>query len=121
SANSWSHSSSRHSSSSAASSTRKRSISPTVTEPGTAPPLFGRGALRRRPVGAIGRPPLATDQRIPAPPECAHLQFVLTGRLLPRHAARDVRPRQLALRRKTALTAFETGDVVRCAKPGGPE
>src|SRR5215813_12442799 len=118
--NSSSHSSSRHSSSSAASSTKNRSTSPRVIGPGIAR-LLGGSALRRRPVGAVGRAALALHQRIPAPPERAHLQFVLARRLVAAHAARDVRPRQFAPGGEAALAAFEPGDVVRRAEAGRTE
>src|ERR1700745_65022 len=88
---------------------------------GPAPVLLGRGAAFARPVGTVGRAALAMDQRIPAPPERTHLQFVLARRLVLRHAARDVGPWQLALGREPALAAFEARYVVRRPEPGRPE
>src|SRR6266446_4880870 len=82
--------------------------------------LFGRRALLR-PVGAVGRAARTLHQRVPAPPEGAHLQFILARRLVFSHAAGNVRPGQFAPRRKAALAAFERVNIVRGAEPGGPE
>jgi hypothetical protein len=85
------------------------------------PASLGRGALLQRPVEAIRGTALAMHQRVPPTPERPHLQFILAGRLLTRHATRDVGPRQLALRCEASLAAFQAGDIIRGAEAGWPE
>src|SRR5208282_1946420 len=102
---------------------RNSSISPTVNSAALsaiALALLGRFALLG-PVGAVGRTAHSLHQRVPAPPEGAHLQFVLARRLLAAHAAGNVRPCQFAPGCKAALAAFQCVDVVRCAEPRGAE
>src|SRR6516165_1977449 len=102
---------------------RNSSISPTVNSPAVvaiAAALLGGFALLGA-IRAVGWAAQPLHQRVPAPPECAHLQFILTRRPRAPHATGNVRPRHFAPRRKAALTAFEGIDIIRRAEPRGPQ